>query len=321
MRDTEVVVTTRGANLAKDAVLWPTLTDGRTRPPSTAMSLAGPATEGGMPLVANHFSLLDANTAYKHTAIFVHEPETGPPFAYVGWAGVAWGFSGMNANGVGYGCNTSDTLDNSVVGGVFEQVADLSKAKLLAKGTPLGFAMRRVLERATDAASAVDTLKAFDHAYGWSCAIGDAAGGQRSVELDSDIFKEGQEGVYDYGTADRLASHGDGDLVLGSDYAKNQNDISRFMVAGQRVVPQREWATTFFRSRRAASRLLDSVKAQYGSLDVDAVQGLISDPAVVDTSDSMNAVVLDLKGRKVWSAHGQVPATKGPFLETEVPAR
>src|SRR5262249_2029135 len=151
-------------------------------------------------------ALLDASTAHKHTALFVHEPKAGPKFAVVGWAGVAWGFSGMNANGVGYACNPSDTLDNSVVGGVFQQVADLEHAKLLAAGTPMGFAMRRVLETASDVDAGVGTIGTFKHPYGWSCALGDAAGGQRAVEIDSDIFKQGQNGIYEYGTADRLSS-------------------------------------------------------------------------------------------------------------------
>ncbi|MBL8957797.1 MAG: hypothetical protein JNK82_43885 [Myxococcaceae bacterium] len=320
MRDTELLFTTRGAGLTADQVSWPVLSDGRTRPPSIALSLQGPATAGGAPLIAQHFALLDANTSYKHTAVFVHEPDKGRPFAYVGWAGVAWGFAGMNASGVGYACNSSDTLDNSVVGAVFDQVADLSKAKLVAKGTPIGFAMRRVLETATDAAQAATITRGFEHAYGWSCLLGDAAGGQRAVEVDSDVFKEGSMGFYEYGTAERLSSNGDGDLVIASDYTKNVNDIVRLTVAGQKIVPQREWAGTFFRSRRAASHLLRDVKAAYGQLDRASVQAIISNPEVVDMSDSMNAVVLDLKNRKLWSAHGQVPATKGPFIETEVPA-
>lgn len=319
MRDIEVLVTTRGANQPKDSVSWPVLQDGRTRPPSTVLSLKGAATEGGAPILAQHFALLDANTSHKHTAVFVHEPATGEPFAYVGWAGVAWGFSGMSSRGVGYACNPSDTLDNSVVGAVFEQVADLSKAKLVAQGTPIGFAMRRVLEQATDADAGVATVGTFEHAYGWACAIADDRGGQRVVEVDSDVFKEGQKGIYGFGTADRLASVGDGDLVLGSDYAKNVDDIVRLNVAGQRLVPQREWAGIFFRSRRAASYLQREVQEGYGTLNVAKVQALISDPIVVDHSDSMNAVVMDLKAKSIWSAIGQVPATSGPFEEVKLP--
>lgn len=313
MRDIEILFTSRGAGLPRAAVPWPTLADGRTRPPSIALSLAGPATAQGTPLLAQHFALLDANTSHKHTAVFVHQPVSGPPFAVIGWAGVAWGFSGLNANGVGYACNPSDTLDNSVVGAVFEQVADLSKAKLTARGTPMGFAMRRVLETASDADAGVATFGTFKHAYGWSCVVGDGEGGQRVIEVDSDIFKEGENGVYQYGTAERLSGTGDGDLVIGSDYAKNADDITRLMVAGQRLVPQREWAGSFFRSRRATSYLQKQVAAKYGQLDADAVQALIADPVVVDQSDSMNAVVTDLKARKLWSAMGQVPATDGGF--------
>ena len=319
MRDLEILFTTRAATLPDAGVSWPVLNDGRTRPPSVALSLAGPATEGGAPLVAHHFALLDASTAHKHTAVFVHEPATGRPFAYVGWAGVAWGFSGLSARGVGYACNPADTLDNSVVGAVFDQVADLSKAKLVASGTPLGFAMRRVLETANDADAGMATVATFKHAYGWTCTIADAQGGLRAVDLDSDVFNEGQGGVYPFSPQDRLASVGDADLVLGSDYARNVDDIARFTVAGQRLVPQREWGAFFFRSRRAVSYLQAQVRARYGSFDVGSVMGLISDPTVVDQSDSMNAVVLDLKQRTIWSAIGQVPATSGPFEAVTLP--
>jgi hypothetical protein len=313
MRDTEILFTTKGTGLKPLDVRWPVLDDKRTRPPSVALSLAGPATQGGAPFIAQNFALLDASTAHKHTVLFVHEPPTGPKFAVVGWAGVAWGFSGMNDRGVGYACNPSDTLDNSVVGSVFEQVADLDHAKLVAAGTPLGFAMRRVLETSTSVDAGVTTVGTFKHPYGWACALGDSAGGQRVVEVDSDIFKEGSSGIYEYGTADHLSSNGDGDLVIGSDYAKNQDDISRFNIAGQKVVPQREWTGLYFRSRRATSYLLNQVKAKYGALDVASVEALMADPTVVDASDSMNSVVLDLKGRKVYSAMGQEPATAGPF--------
>ena len=319
MRDLEILVTTRGANLANQTVSWPVLNDGRTRPPSTVLSLAGPATEGGVPIVAQHFALLDASTSHKHTAVFVHEPATGRPFGYVGWAGVAWGFSGLSSRGVAYACNPSDTLDNSVVGAVFEQVADLSKAKLVAKGTPIGFAMRRVLEQSNDVDAGVAIVGTFSHAYGWTCAIADDRGGQRAVEVDSDIFKEGREGVYEFGTQQRLASTGDGDLVLGSDYARNVDDIVRLNVAGQRLVPQRDWAGSFFRSRRATSYLLERVRAEYGRIGVGKVQGFVSDPLVVDHSDSMNAVIIDLKEKRIWSAIGQVPATSGPFEAVSVP--
>ena len=71
------------------------------------------------------------------------------PFAVVGWAGVVYGFSGLSDTGLGYACNPSDTLDNSVVGSVFENIFDLSKAKLLATGTPMGFLGRKMLETAT----------------------------------------------------------------------------------------------------------------------------------------------------------------------------
>jgi hypothetical protein len=96
-------------------------------------------------------------------------------------------------------------------------------------------------------------------------------------------------------------------------YVKNTDDIAPLMLAGQRIVPQRVWSTFFFRGRRAVDSLARRVEAQYGQLDVSAVQSILSEPELVDGSDSMNAVVLEPSRLQAWSAMGQVPATDGPF--------
>jgi hypothetical protein len=76
----------------------------------------------------------------------------------VGWVGIVYGISGLNERGVGVACNPSDTLDNSVVGSVLDQVVDLSKAKLLASGLPVGFIVKRVLEKASTAQEGAEAI-------------------------------------------------------------------------------------------------------------------------------------------------------------------
>ncbi|MFN7132476.1 MAG: carcinine hydrolase/isopenicillin-N N-acyltransferase family protein, partial [Myxococcales bacterium] len=178
VRDERLTFTTRGAGKKAHEVVNRGFDDGRTYPPAIAFAARGSAT-GGDPLLAQHFALLDANTAHKHTAVFIHQPEKGPAFAVVGWAGVIWGFSGLNARGVAYACNYSDSLDNSVVAGLLEQISDVASAKLVASGMPIGMAARRVLEQAASADAAVEHLGQVSHTYGWGCLVADEKGAMK----------------------------------------------------------------------------------------------------------------------------------------------
>lgn len=322
-RDEEFVVTTRGANLAPRDISRPVLTDNRTRPPPFTLGVRGARAASG-PLLAHSFALLDANTAHKHTVLLVHRPDTGPAYATVGWAGIVYGISGLNERGVGVACNPSDTLDNSVVGSVLDQAADLSKAKLLASGLPVGFLVKRVLERASNVAEGIDALTEIDPVYGWNCTIADDQGGLEVVELDSDVFKQGQGGVYRYGPGDldpsmrRYSSLTDDDVISGSSYTRNVDDSITLNLAGQRVVPQRFWSGFFFRSRRVIDNVSRRLAARTEPVDVPWLEALLAEPEVIDRSDSMNAVVLDLKNRTVHSAMGTIPATASPFVATEL---
>ncbi len=322
-RDEEFVVTTRGARLAPRDISRPALTDNRTRPPPFTLGVRGARAASG-PLLAHSFALLDANTAHKHTVLLMHRPDTGPAYATVGWAGIVYGISGLNERGVGVACNPSDTLDNSVVGSVLDQVADLSKAKLLASGLPVGFLVKRVLERASNVAEGVDALTEIDPVYGWNCTIADDQGGLEVVELDSDVFRQGQGGVYRYGPTDRdpsmrrYSSLTDDDVISGSSYTRNVDDSITLNLAGQRVVPQRFWSGFFFRSRRVIDNVTRRLAARTEPVDVPWLEALLAEPEVIDRSDSMNAVVLDLKNRTVHSAMGTIPATASPFVATEL---
>jgi hypothetical protein len=292
------------------------LTDGRTRPPPIAFAVTGSAAAAGQTLLAHHFALLDANTAHKHTVVLVHHPDDGSPaYATVGWAGVAYGFAGMSARGVGYACNPSDTLDNSVVGSVIDQVADLTTAKLIARGTPVGFVGRKVIESATSADDAIATFKASKFAYGWNCMVADGTGAMRVAEVDSDVFKSG-DSVFTIAPADRnaqgerIASTSDDNLIEGSAYQLNTTDVVTLNLAGQRVVPQKVWSSFFYRSRR----ITDAVARKLtGRFDVEAAEALLGDDELVDKSDSMTAAVMELSAKKLHYAIGEEPATNAPW--------
>lgn len=154
--------------------------------------------------------------------------------------------------------------------------------------------------------------------------LADKNGGMEAIEVDSDIFNDGSRGVFSLSTTERdadgrrYASTSDDDFVLGSNFVKNVPDITTLMVAGQRIIPQRQWSGFFYRSRRAVDGAKGRVEAGKGRIDAAFLQDLISDPQFVDQSDSMNAVVLDFENLQVRSAMGQVPATAGSFEVTEV---
>ena len=95
-------------------------------------------------------------------------------------------------------------------------------------------------------------------------------------------------------------------------------DSPTLMIAGQRLVPQRSWSGFYFRSRRVMDAVARKVQAQYGSITAESLQTLLSDPEVVDHSDSMNEVVLDLGRREIRAAMGTEPTSDAPFEVTPV---
>jgi hypothetical protein len=322
MRDEELVFTTKGAGLAARDVRRPPLHDGRTQPPAFAFGVRGSMTPGGAPLLAQHFAMLDANTSHRHTAIFVHHPDSGPAFMTVGWAGVAFGMSGMNEQGLAWACNPADTLNNSVVGSVVASLADLSQAQLLAGGLPVGFAGRKVLETSSTVGEAATLMRSLTYAFGWSCLVADAQGGLEAVEVHSDVFHDGEKGVHAYAPEDldadgrRLSSVTADDLETGSCRVQNVADISTFTIAGQRVTPEKTWSSFFFRARRGIDATARHLGEQKGTVDVSAAEAILSAPELVDTSDSMNAVVFDLAAKTAHVAMGSEPATASAFEAT-----
>ncbi|MFL5319252.1 MAG: carcinine hydrolase/isopenicillin-N N-acyltransferase family protein, partial [Myxococcaceae bacterium] len=317
MRDERLAFTTRGSGLRKEDVWNRGDGSSKERAPAFAFAARGEMTSDGAPVLAHQFALLDGNTAHEHTVLFIHHPDSGPEFAVVGWAGIVWGMSGMNRDGLAMACNPSDTLDNSVVNGLFGQIADLSSAKLVASGTPIGIFARQVLEHDADVSGAIARAKDTKHTFGWNCLFADKAGGLRAMEVDSDFDKNG--GVFDVGPEDsdstgaRLASVSGNDLRIASHFRWNEADIPSFTVAGQRVQPQRAYSSFYFRSLAAWARVGDELSDRRGRMNADAAIEILRIPALVDQSDSMNAVVYEPQQLRMRVAMGTEPATDSDF--------
>jgi hypothetical protein len=317
MRAERITFTVRGTGLLPREVDNRGLSTPREHPTALAFAARGTATADGAPLLAQHFALLDANTAHKHSVVFIHHPDGGPPFAVVGWAGVAWGMSGMNESGLAAACDPSDTLDNSVLKGLLERDPSSGNPKLLASGEPVGFFLRQVLEGDATAAEAVSRAAATAHAFGWACLFADAAGGLRAAELDSGSGGTGT--AFDYGPEDtdgsgvRLASSGPDDLRIASHFVKHADDLTPMYFWGQPVRRQRDSSVYYFRSLQTWSILGERIAARRGTLDGASAEELLRTPELVDPSDSMNAVVYEPGARRFRVAMGVEPATAGSF--------
>jgi len=331
MRDERVVFTTRGAGKEPHEVANTGVEDGRSQPPASAFAVRGTATVGGKVILAQHFSLLDANTSHKHTAVFVHRPANGKPFAVVGWAGVIWGFSGISARGLAATVNYSDTLNNSIVGGLLPKIGDLASAKLITEGVPIGLAIRAQLEKEPSAIAAAKSLETTQHTFGWNVLFADAKGDMRIAEIDSSgggrafVWGPGKDKAGLDDNDKPLASVGPDDLRIGAHYVKNTDDMFDLDIkAGAvpiRIRRQAGWSSYYFSSLRTSGRLAGMLKENYGKIDVPLAQQMLAHPALVDTSDGMNAVVLEPSELRLHTAMGSVPATDSPFEPVEVPAQ
>jgi hypothetical protein len=320
MRDERIAFTTAGYGQPPWNVPNRGFADGRTQPPSIGFAATGEATTDGRTLLAHHFAMLDANTSHKHTVLFVQRPNNGKPYAYLGWAGVAWGFSGMNADGLSYLINSSDTL-NSPFCASFE--AGLVFAALLSSGTPIGFMGRELLAHAPDTPSGTEYLRTAPVTFGWNFLLADAAGRIQAVERDANIMNDRSGGFYgftddpdDPGNLDAwgrpLGSVGRGELHVASHYQKDLDEINLEIVTFN-VRPQRFLSTFYFRSLRAFYNLGDEIAARYGRFDVKRAIETLRTPSLVDFRDSMNAAVFEPERRRIHFAMGQAPATDGKF--------
>lgn len=319
MRDERIVFSTRGYGAPPGDIASEGLADGQTQPPSIAFAARGAAT-GGDPLLAHHFALLDSNTTHKHTVLFLHVPDDGIPHAVLGYSGLVWGMSGMNADGLAWTFTTSDTLDNPMVKAFIDGLFD---AKLVLSGTPIGILGRDLLCRLRTADEAVDTLQRVWPTFGWNVLVADAGGGMAAVELDTNLEGDPAGGAFAIRPGERAGGTGDDgpllggagadDLHVGSHYLKNLDDLTTRVLVFD-VRPQRYWSSFYYRSVRARSILGRGIRARYGTLDADAAIDLLRTPDLVDVRDSMMAAVFEPATLRIRYAMGQVPATDGDFL-------
>jgi hypothetical protein len=248
MRDERIIFTTEGMGRAPTEVDNRGEPDGRTQPPSLGFAVRGSATAGGETLMAHHFSLLDANTAHEHTALFVHHVDEGIDHVVLGWTGLVWGFSGMNAAGLSLGIQPSDSLDNGMMVDIAIHLGDLSAARLVTVGVPVGVMARKVLATARTTEEATVLLEATPRTFGWNMLIADRDGDIRVAEMDADILGDGGFAAYPAGDdgGSPGGSVGPDDLRVTCHYLANREDA-----ALPPLRPQRFWSSFYFRSLRA----------------------------------------------------------------------
>jgi hypothetical protein len=314
MRDERFVFTTRGVGLSPEEVPNQGEWDGRSMPPCQGLAVRGSATPDGEVRLAHHFTLLDSNVSHKHTVLFEHQPDDGPAFAVVGWAGLVGGFSGMNADGLTFLVNHSDTLDNPLVGQV---KARAMFAKLLSTGTPIGIKGRILVEQAATVPEALALLAAEENTYGWNLLLGDRTGELAAVELDGNLLKQPEGGFQTFTPEDGVGNVGPDDLRQGTHFQVNVPDIdTRILVFD--IQPQYDWSSFYYRSLRAFFILGEEIRSRYGRLDTPGLIEVLRHPDLVDTRESMNAVVFEPQSRRLHYAMGQVPATDSEFVEFDL---
>ncbi len=294
--------------------------DGTTSPASTAFALRKTATADGKPLLAHHFTLLDAGTSHKHCVFQIHRPPGKAAFAFVGWAGIAYGFAGLSAQGLAVAVAPSDTLNNPLVAR-FEK--EQLQTKLVVSGIPVGFALRRALEETATAVKGADLLVGLPHTFGWNFLLADAAGELRAVEAHAAVHPENSKPVA-YGPEVRgdlgmlTPSVDADDLAIGAHFRKNATDIDEPVFVFY-VPPQRAWSSYYYPSLRTQAAQLEAIGKQYGKVTPQSAQTLLRTPALVDRHDSMQASVIEPLARKMSVAAGIVPATDGEFETFTLP--
>jgi hypothetical protein len=323
MRTQQFTFTVAGTGKPRWQVENRGLANGISQPPAISFGLRGSATKDGKPLLAHHFSLLDAGTSHKHCLLQMHEPKDGAAYAFVGWAGVAYGMSGINADGVALSVNISDSLNNPLVGQFKDKLFD---AQLLSRGVPAGVVVRRVLAEARNTNEAVKLATGVEHTFGWNLLVIDAASDLRAVEAHGNVMQDHDSAPVSYAPAQGSGpgrngwprnSVGPDDLRMGVHFLHHAEDL--WLGIGYEIRPQRHWSTYFFASVRAQGALGDAIAKDYGAFDVSTVQAVLRQPLLVDRNDSMNAVVFEPVLRRFHVAAGTVPATDTAFQTFALP--
>ena len=301
--------------------------DDRLQPTSIGFAVRGSATVGGDLLAAHHFVGLDNDTAHRNAAVLIHRPGDGKKdYVTVGFAGIVYGSSGMNSDGLTYMYNISDTLDNPVT----EQILnDFLLARLVSSGIPIGFLTKQILENSSTVEEARDALKDRDLTFGWNVLLADASSSMALVEIDANILDTPDGGYYTYTPDDTLpqnldpwgrpwASVGPDDLRMAMHYQVNRDDINFKFLGFSLLYPQRYWTTYYYRSLATFYLLGEEIQAAYSDpLDLNGVMRIMRNPDLEDQRNSMNAAILAPGDLKLWYALGEVPATSAPFRELD----
>ena len=336
MRDERIIFTTQGYGKESWEVENRGEKDERTQPPPLAFALRNSATTEGKVIAAHHFALLDSGTSHKHNALMIRRPTQGKAHAVMGWAGIVYGFSGINSDGLVFMAHISDSLNNSMAGEILRALVEgrFREAKLLASGTMIGIEGRKVLTAASNVQEALDLIGGDPQTFGWNILLAEGnradKGQQRTiaaVEVDADILHDTDGGFLPYtpdeACADEAncdsrgrpwASVGPDDLRIAAHYRRNTEDINIGLFGFPIIEPQRFWTSYYFRSNRGFYLLQDQLRAHYGGLDVPLIMQVMRIEDFVDYRDSMNAVIYEPEDMRMHYAAGQVPATDGPFI-------
>jgi len=302
--------------------------DERLQPVSIGFALRGSATTDGKLLAAHSFTGLDNDTAHKNAAVIIHKPDVGEPYVTVAIAGVVWGSSGMNSDGLTCMFNLSDTWDNPVTDQVLKNLLD---AKLITSGTPIGFLLKQILESKSTVEEAEEVLRNAEHTYGWNVLLADATGSMSVVEIDPDVLDNAfNPGFFAYSPDDTLpweldpwgrpwASEGPDDVYMAMHYRANSEDFNLLGI----LKPQRYWTTYYYRSLRTFYELGEEIAAVYeeGPVGPESVMRIMRNPELEDQRNSMNATMFSPQDLKLWYALGEVPATDAPFRPLDFGAR
>ncbi len=327
MRDQRITVTTVGYGRPPQKVANKGVPDGRTQPPSIGFAVRGLATKTGAPFMGHNFAMLDSDITHKHATTFIHHTEDGKTYAYVGYTGIVWGFSGMNRHGVSYLINSSDTLNNSFVAGFNE---GLIFAKLRPQGVPIGIMGREILSNCDSSKAASKYLEEAPATFGWNFLLADPKGDIIAVEVDGNILKEPEGGYFSYTPnpednenlnqwGDPLGSVGEDDLRVSSHFQKNLDEIWYDLITFN-IRPQRFWSSFYFRSVKAFWVAGDIINENYGNIDLAKMASILRNVEMEDQRDSMNSVIYEPGKLRMHIAAGQVPASSGSYKMIDLDA-
>jgi hypothetical protein len=190
-------------------------------------------------------------------------------------------------------------------------------AQLLSTGIPIGVKGRILLEQSDTVPEALGLLEAEEDTFGWNLLLGDQNGAIASAELDNNLLEESDGGFHSFTPEDGIGNVGPDDLSMAMHFMANLPDIDTTILVFH-VQPQLLWSSFYYRSLRAFYILGEEIQSRYGRLDLPGMIEVLRHPELVDTRESMNAVVFEPESRKLHYAMGQVPATDGEFVEFDL---